>query len=47
MLSKLAPQNVTGEHIVIATGHTPRYPDIPGEPICLKRVGIFWTLISY
>ncbi|MCZ2764088.1 FAD-dependent oxidoreductase, partial [Lacticaseibacillus paracasei] len=27
---KVGSQNVTGEHIVIATGHTPRYPDIPG-----------------
>ena len=27
---KVGSQNVTGEHIVIATGHTPRFPDIPG-----------------
>ena len=27
---KVGSQNVTGEHLVIATGHTPRFPDIPG-----------------
>ena len=46
---KVGSQNVTGEHIVIATGHTPRFPDIPGAnllPTSIAFIGAGYVSVE-